>query len=239
MATGILYLIPTPLGEEGEPSQVLPESVREIAASLTCFVVERPKSARRFLKQLDTVSPLQDLQMMVLDEHTRDDAVEQLLVPLMAGKDVGLLSEAGCPAVADPGARLVRLAHQRSVVVMPLVGPSSILLALMASGMNGQRFAFHGYLPTERQARREKIAELEKSSAKSDQTEIFIETPYRNTAMFTSLLESCRPTTLLCLAIDVTLGTQSIVTRTIGQWRQQPLPSFEKRPTVFLLYAGR
>ena len=180
MGTGSLYLIPVPLGEGGDLNAVIPEQARRLAATLRTFVVEHPKTARQFLKQTGTAIPLQEIRMLTLDEHTRPEDLEALLQPLLAGEDVGLLSEAGCPAVADPGANLVRLAHSRNIRVMPLVGPSSILLALMASGLNGQSFAFLGYLPAEKTERVKRIAEIEQTSQRLDQTQIFIETPYRN-----------------------------------------------------------
>lgn len=232
---GTLYLIPSPLGEP-DSCALVPEDVRNIVVGLSHFIVEHPKTARRFLKQLGTKIPLQELKLAVLDEHTRASDWEDLLSPLLSGQDAGLLSEAGAPAVADPGGGLVRLAHFRGIRVKPLVGPSAILLALMASGLNGQRFAFHGYLPTDAKERKQKLSELEKESAARDQTQIFIETPYRNTKLFAALLETCREDTLLCLATDLTLPTERVVTRKMEAWRCLP-PDLEKRPTVFLLLA--
>ncbi|MDN5936535.1 MAG: SAM-dependent methyltransferase, partial [Nitrosospira sp.] len=175
MNSGTLYLIPAPLGE-GDIAWIIPAAVRQCIAGLGHYIVEHPKTARQFLKQIGCVLPLQKISMQVLDEHTRFKELANLLSPLLAGNDVGLLSEAGCPAVADPGAELVRLAHQKNLRVVPLVGPSSILLALMASGLNGQRFVFHGYLPIEKNRRIKTIIELEKDSIARDQTQIFIET---------------------------------------------------------------
>lgn len=229
---GVLYLIPSPLGEN-DADESIPESVRRTLAGIQYFIVEHPKTARGFLKRIGTQTPLQDLALAVLDEHTRPGALEDLLSPVLAGQDAGLLSEAGCPAVADPGAQLIRLAHARGIRVVPRVGPSAILLALMASGLNGQRFAFHGYLPVDAKARAQKISELERESAARDQTQIFIEAPYRNGKLLAALVETCRPDTLLCVATDLTLPTEQVATRAVREWRGQR-PDIEKRPTVFL-----
>ncbi|HVS27615.1 MAG TPA: SAM-dependent methyltransferase [Burkholderiales bacterium] len=234
MPPGILYLIPASLGADGIS---LPEQARQLAGKLDTFIVENPKSARQYLAQLELRTPLQQLNLLTLDEHTPSESLKGLLKPLLAGKNVGLLSEAGCPAVADPGADLVRLAHLHNIRVVPLVGPSAILLALMASGLNGQRFVFHGYLPVKEDERRRSIADLEKNSKALDQTQIFIEAPYRNQKLLQSLIETCRDTTWLGLATDITLPGESIVTRRIREWRTQ-LPEINKRPTVFLLYCG-
>jgi 16S rRNA (cytidine1402-2'-O)-methyltransferase len=235
MKTGTLYLIPVPLGEDGDLNAVLPEQARQLAASLHTFVVEHPKSARQFLKKTGTAVPLQEIRMSTLDEHTRPDELEGMLRPLLAGEDIGLLSEAGCPAVADPGANLVRLAHTRNIRVVPLVGPSSILLALMASGLNGQSFAFLGYLPAERTERIKKIAEIDQSSQRLDQAQIFIETPYRNNQLLQDLLDTCHPETELCVAADLTLPSESVITRRMSEWKGK-LPDCNKRPAIFLLY---
>lgn len=237
MANGTLYLIPTTLGES-PLSSIIPQQVQKIAAGLTVFVAENPKTARQYLKQLELVTPLQEIEMFTLDKHTKPEQLAQFLQPALAGKDIGLVSEAGCPAVADPGALLVRLAHEKGVRVVPLVGPSSILLALMASGMNGQAFAFHGYLPIQKAERGKKIAGLEKESMLRDQTQIFIETPYRNQAMFEDIIQVCEPGTELCLATDITLVSEHIETRTIAEWRKKT-PDINKKPTIFLLYRPR
>ena len=235
MTLGTLYLIPSPLGESALDT-ILPEQVRAIAARLDTFVVEHPKTARTFLKLIGTHTPLQQLNLLVLDEHTAETELATLLTPLLAGKDVGLISEAGCPAVADPGANLVRLAHQKNIRVVPLAGPSSILLSLMASGLSGQNFCFHGYLPVDKAERKKKLLELEHVSASRNETEIFIETPYRNRQMFEAILESCGDSTALCMAADVTLKTEWIRTKTIVEWKKE-LPEIDKRPAVFLLLA--
>lgn len=235
MTPGTLYLIPSPLGETALDA-ILPAQVRVIAARLDTFVVEHPKTARAFLKQIGTHTPLQQLNLMVLDEHTPDTELTALLAPLLAGKDVGLISEAGCPAVADPGANLVRLAHQKNIRVVPLVGPSSLLLSLMASGLSGQHFAFHGYLPVDKVERKKKLQELEQLSASRNETEMFIETPYRNRQMLDAILETCSAATMLCVAVDVTLESEMIHTKTVAAWKKQ-LPDIDKRPAVFLMLA--
>ena len=232
-----LYLIPVPLGPS-DISQVLPTTVIETSKRLSCFVAENAKSARAFLKQLPSQHALQEIAIRELNEHTAAAELESLLTPLLNGQDVGLISEAGCPAVADPGAALVALAHARDIEVVPFVGPSSILLALMASGLSGQNFAFHGYLPAKTELRKARIVELERDSRRnSSRTQIFIETPYRNQQMLDSLLAGCAPETRLCLAADLTLDSQQITTRTIQKWRTSPPIAIDRRPTVFLLQA--
>ena len=231
---GTLYLIPTPLGDTAL-DQVLPEHTRRIAAGLQTFIVEQAKTARAFLKQLPTALPLQQLTLLELNEHTPKQALEALLAPLLAGQDVGLISEAGCPAVADPGADLVRLAHARDIQVRPLVGPSSILLALIASGLVGQRFAFHGYLPARPEDRARALRSLEKRSEQDDAAQAFIETPYRNPALLETILATCRDDTLVTVARDLTLDSELVATRTVAGWRGA-IPDLHKRPTVFLLY---
>jgi 16S rRNA (cytidine1402-2'-O)-methyltransferase len=233
---GTLYLIPTPLGE-GDGAADLPPRTAEVLADLADFVVEHPKSARAFLRRAGYPRPLAGARMEVLDEHTAASALERLLSPLLAGRDLGLVSEAGCPAVADPGAPLVRLAHRHGIRVVPLVGPSSILLALMASGLNGQRFRFHGYLPAQVAARDAALRALERESRERDQTEIFIETPYRGARMLDALLALCRPGTWLTVAADLTLATESVTTRRVADWKQHG-PALARRPAVFLLYAA-
>jgi 16S rRNA (cytidine1402-2'-O)-methyltransferase len=235
MATGTLYLIPVPLGEEGGLDNALPAHARRLAATLKTFVVEHPKTARHFLKLTGTAIPLQEIRMLTLDEHTRPAELEALLQPLLDGEDVGLLSEAGCPAVADPGANLVRLAHRRGVRVIPLVGPSSLLLALMASGLNGQSFAFLGYLPAEKAERVKRISEIEAASQRLDQAQIFIETPYRNNQLLQDLVQTCNSETELCVASDLTLATESVATKRIAEWKKS-LTDCNKKPTVFVLY---
>lgn len=234
---GRLYLVPMPLGPEVDPKAVLPAATIEAAAALRHFVAENARTARRFLARLPLAVPIQQVSFEELNEHTRPDALPGLLAPLFAGSDLGLVSEAGCPAIADPGAALVALAHERGVTVVPLVGPSSILLALMASGLNGQAFSFHGYLPVESAARATRIRELEAASAANGATQAFIETPYRAEAMFAALLTTAEPATRLSVAIDLTLATASIATHTVVQWRQLPRPALASRPAVFALLA--
>jgi 16S rRNA (cytidine1402-2'-O)-methyltransferase len=231
---GILYLIPAPLGL-GDIAWAIPPAVRQHISGLGHFIVEHPKTARQFLKQIGCILPIQTIKMEVLDEHTRVTEFEKLLAPVLAGNDTGLLSEAGCPAIADPGAGLVRLAHQKNIRIRPLVGPSSILLALMASGLNGQRFVFHGYLPVEPDRRAKTLVQLEKDSITRDQTQIFIETPYRNQKLLESILHACRGGTVLCVASNLTLAGETISTRTVNDWKQA-LPDLHNQPAVFLLH---
>ena len=234
---GTLYLIPCTLGDT-PAEQVLPQHVINIARKLKYFVVEQPKTARQFLSALKPEQPIQSLHFTTLNEHTATKDLAELLAPLLAGEDTGIISEAGCPGIADPGAELVNLAHRKGIRVVPLVGPSSILLALMASGLNGQHFAFHGYLPIAEAERKKAITALEAESAQRKQTQLFIETPYRNEKMFSALLAHCRPQTLLCVATDITLSDEQIQTRSIAQWKSQPIPQLNKHPSLFLLLAA-
>ncbi|CAB1369385.1 SAM-dependent methyltransferase [Denitratisoma oestradiolicum] len=233
---GTLYLIPVALGDIPW-SLFLPAGTRERVCQVDHFVVENAKTARAELKRLEHPTPLRDIAIEALPEQPTTADLERLLAPLIADHDLGLMSEAGCPGVADPGALLVRRAHELGIVVRPLVGPSSLLLALMASGLEGQRFAFHGYLPAREPERGQRIVELEQDSRRNNQTQMFIETPYRNGALFQALLQHCQGTTRLCLATDITLPSESISTRTVAQWKKSPTPDMERRPTVFLLLA--
>jgi 16S rRNA (cytidine1402-2'-O)-methyltransferase len=221
----ILYAIPTPLG--ATPAEALPAPALQVVRSLKDFAVENAKSARAFLGALDM--PVRELSIRTIDE-------EGLLQPLREGRPMGLLSEAGCPAIADPGAALVEAAHREGFRVVPLVGPSSITLALMASGLEGQRFAFCGYLPRENAERARRIRELEARSRKERETEIFIETPYRSDALLGALLESCSPATRLCVAADLTLPSETIATKSVAEWRRAKAV-LGRRPAVFLLLA--
>jgi 16S rRNA (cytidine1402-2'-O)-methyltransferase len=230
LSAGRLYLIPVGLGGKDDGS-LLPTATQDVARALRTFIVENAKTARAFLQIIGHPLPLRQIEIHVLDEHTRD--VEPLLQLLASGADCGLMSEAGCPAVADPGAALVRRAHAEGITVVPLVGPSSVLLALMASGLDGQRFAFHGYLPADQAGRARRLKDIEAQAASA--TQIFIETPYRNTALLRSILEQCRGDTLLCIAADLTLPTASVATRAIAEWKKKP-PGLDRRPAVFLLY---
>ena len=233
---GVLYLIPVPLGPV-DPHGCLHAGVIEVIRPLTHFVVEHAKTARAFLKQVGTDTPLQALTLAELNEHTPANEVSALLSPLLAGHDLGLLSEVGCPAVADPGANLVAAAQKENIRVVPLVGPSSLLLALMASGLNGQRFAFHGYLPAREGDRATALRNLESESRKRKQTQLFIETPYRNRQMFDTILASCQPGTRFSVATDLTLPGEMVRTLTVAQWKKQTPPDIERRPTVFLMLA--
>jgi len=225
----ILYAIPTPLG--GAPDEVLPKSALDRVRSLTDFVVENAKSARAFLSAVGMPVPIRAINIREFE-----DEVASLLQPLREGRPLGVLSEAGCPAIADPGAALVEAAHGEGFRVVPLVGPSSITLALMASGLEGQRFAFCGYLPREVPERTRRIRELELRSRKEQETEIFIETPYRSDALLAALLETCSAQTRLCLAVDLTLPGESVATKSVAQWRRLNF-SIGRRPAVFLFCA--
>lgn len=237
MSTGSLYLIPVSLGP-ASTGLTTPADVAARACSLTYFVVENAKTARAELKRLEHPVQLRDLDIRELPEKPGSADLDALLAPLLAGQDAGLMSEAGCPAVADPGALLVRRAHEKGVKVVPLVGPSSLLLGLMASGLNGQSFAFHGYLPVDEETRKRRIRELEAESARHSRTQLFIETPYRNDRMFDALKSTCGPETRLCVARDLTTADEWIATRRIADWKKTATPELSKRPTVFLLLAG-
>lgn len=235
MAPGTLYVIPTTLGGDNADA-VLPAGVQERIRRLDYFIAENPKTARVFLKLIGSVRPLQSIAIERLDHNTPAAAIDTLLAPILAGGDGGMISEAGCPAIADPGALLVRRAHERGVRVVPLVGPSSILLALIASGLESQRFAFHGYLPVKPPARDKAIHDIESRSRKNRETQIVIETPYRNVHLLDALLSVCRTDTLLCVATDLTLSTESVRSMRIAGWKAQK-PDIKDRPSVFLLLA--
>ena len=237
MRKGTLYLVPVSIGES-RPDAMLPAEVLRIARDLRYFIVENAKSARAELKRLGIKSPIQEIVLRELPRNLRQADLDALLAPLIAGDSAGLMSEAGAPAVADPGALLVRAAHAKNIHVAPLVGPSSLFLALMASGLNGQNFAFHGYLPVREPERSKRIVELERESRREGRTQIFSETPYRHAALFSAFLASCRPDTLLCVATELTTQRESIATMPVSAWRANPPPSIEKKPTVFLLLAG-
>lgn len=233
---GALWLLPVALGDTPWENY-LPATAREAACRLTHFVAENAKTARAELKRLGHPLPLRELAIEQLPDTLTPADIERLLAPLAAGHDLGLMSEAGCPAVADPGALLVRRAHELGITVKPLIGPSSLLLALMGSGLEGQRFAFHGYLPAREPERGRCIVALEDESARNRQTQIFIETPYRNSALFKALLANCRPKTRLCLATDLSLPGERIATRRMSDWQRGAAPDLDRRPTVFLLLA--
>jgi 16S rRNA (cytidine1402-2'-O)-methyltransferase len=236
MSAGRLFLIPAWLSEDSPPEHVVPAPVIERIRALDSFVVENAKSARRFIASCGHPRPLREIAMAELNEHTPAAAVAALLEPILGGHDVGLLSEAGAPAVADPGAPLVAAAHASGITVVPMVGPSSLLLALMASGLEGQRFRFVGYLPADAAARRSALADLEKHSARFAETQLFIETPYRNEAMLADVLASCRASTRLAVAADLTGPGEWIRSDRIEAWRASPV-TIGKRPAVFLLLA--
>ena len=231
---GKLYLIPSPLGEY-DPAEVLPGPVLERACSLKCFVVEELRTARRFLSAAGLKGQIDTLEFHTLNEHTAPQEVEALAALFDKG-DVGLISEAGLPAVADPGAALVALCHRKGIEVVPLVGPSSLMLALMASGLNGQSFAFRGYLPAKTDERRSALKTIERDSKSLNQSQIFIETPYRNDSLLKDLLQFLQPTTRLTVAADITLPDVFIRTKTIAGWRKEPV-EIGKRPCVFIILA--
>ncbi|MFH1160962.1 MAG: SAM-dependent methyltransferase [bacterium] len=234
MRKGILYLIPTTLGETG-PEKVLPEYTLSVIRKLTCFIVEEIRTARRFLKRADYPFEYDKTQFLIFNEHTRRSDLSCFLQPMIEGIDCGLLSEAGTPCIADPGSEIVELAHGSGIRVIPLTGPSSLLLALMASGFNGQNFAFHGYLPVDKQQRKQKIAEMEKSALGKGQTQLFIETPYRNQALFEALIQLCHPATRICIAINLTSDNEQVLVNSVAEWRKKPF-SLPKEPATFLIY---
>lgn len=229
---GILYLIPAPLGEAAE--HVIPEYIKQQTYLLKHFIVEREKTARRYLKSIGYPHSLDELVLFALNEHTQEADLSEFIEPLKQGISMGLISEAGCPGVADPGAAIAALCHSHHIKVAPLVGPSSILLALMASGMNGQNFAFVGYLPVKDPERKKEIQRLELLSQKTGQTQIFIETPYRNHQLLKDLIANCREQTKLCIAVDITLPSEKIITKPIKNWKGFNV-EMNKKPAVFLL----
>lgn len=240
---GTLHLLPTTLGpmdaSKADPaalSMVLPLGVQVRIRQLDCFVAENAKTARAFLRAVGIARAIQTIEIRELNVHTAEKNIPALLEPLKAGRDVGLLSEAGCPAIADPGALLVRQAHLHQIRVCPHVGPSSLLLALMASGLDGQRFAFYGYLPTDAAERAQRLKALENLSRQERQTQVFIETPYRNPQLLEAMASTLAPSTLLCVATDITLSSEHIRTMAAPQWKGQG-PSVHKRPTVFAFLA--
>jgi len=240
--TGTVYLVPNTLGaldaalDAQAIAAVIPPRVREVAAALDYYLVENAKTARVFLKAIGTRLPIQQIEMQVLDKNTPAAELDRLLAPALAGRDIGVLSEAGCPAIADPGTPLVRLAHAKSLRVRPLVGPSSILLTVMGSGLSGQSFAFVGYLPSDPGARAQRLKELEERSRREQQTQVCIETPYRNAALLEAMATTLHPTTEVCVGTDLTLATESIQTLPAAQWRGRGT-ALQKRPTVFALLA--
>ena len=233
MSKGKLYLIPSPLGDN-EPAEVIPAPVLELLKSISTYVVEEARTVRRYLSRAGLKGHIEELRLVELNEHTTPAEVEAMLPLFDEGNNVGLISEAGLPAVADPGAALVALCHRHGIEVVPQVGPSSLMLALMGSGLNGQSFAFRGYLPAKTDERRAAIREVEKRSGALHQTQIFIETPYRNDALLADLLANLSPQTRLCLAADLTLESQTIRTMSVAEWKKIGF-SVGKRPCVFLI----
>lgn len=234
--TGTLHLIPVGLSEAPIDSW-LPSVVQDQAAGLSRYIAENAKTARAFLKLLKLERPIQEIDIQTLAAKTDDQTIRQWLAPLRDNQSIGLVSEAGCPAVADPGARVVALAHDMGAAVKPWTGPSSIVLGLMASGLDGQHFAFHGYAPVKPDDRARQLKQWEQLSTRLSQTQILIETPYRNTAMFDSLLQTLNPKTRLCVACDVTGSNEWLRTRTIANWKNSPKPDLAGKPTLFLFQA--
>ena len=234
MPAGTLYLIPVPLAEDAAAQSFTPYLVNTIN-QLSEYIVENEKTARKFLKQAGLTIPQSQLVIYDYGKHQRNTDLKEFFTGLLAGKDTGLMSEAGCPGVADPGADIVAEAHRLGIKVVPLVGPSSILLALMASGFNGQSFTFHGYLPIDKEQRSKRIKELESQAERFSQTQLFIETPFRNDSLLAEVLKSCKPATRLCIACNLTASNEMVQTKTINDWKKQ-VPDLRKQPTIFLLY---
>ena len=230
---GSLYLIPTRLGDNA-PLEVLPISVKKIIELVDDYIVENEKTARRFIKKVSSSKPQSSLNIHILNKYTQEDELPSFLYPCLEGKPVGLLSEAGCPGIADPGADIVKIAHEKNIRVIPLVGPSSILLALMSSGMNGQSFTFNGYLPIDKAERRSALKKLEKLSFDKNQSQIFIETPYRNNKMLEDICSSLGENTRVCIACDITLPTEYIKTKTVTEWKRETV-DLHKRPAIFII----
>ncbi|TGD56814.1 SAM-dependent methyltransferase [Flavobacterium humi] len=231
---GKLYLIPTTLGEMN-PEDVLPATIKRSIEFIDDYIVENEKTARRFIKSVCPEKKQPELKISVLNKHTQTQEHLEFIKPLLEGKNVGLMSEAGCPGVADPGAVIVKLAHEKGIQVVPLVGPSSILLAVMASGMNGQSFAFNGYLPIDKSEKKQALKGLEKLSFDKNQSQLFIETPYRNNKLLEDMLQILQPNTSLCIACDITLPTEYIKTMTVSLWKKQKV-DLHNRPTLFILH---
>jgi 16S rRNA (cytidine1402-2'-O)-methyltransferase len=230
---GSLYLVPNTLGNP-DTSMTIPGGIAKLVNSIEVYIVEDLRNARRYLKNLNRETNIDRLTFYELNQHTPVEEIPSFLEPADLGKDIAVLSEAGVPGVADPGAAVVRIAHEKGIRVIPLTGPSSILLSLMASGLNGQAFCFHGYLPVKRPDRIRKIREIEQVALRSGETQLFIEAPYRNDAMLSDILENCRPSTLLCIAADITLESEFIFTRSMAAWKNKK-PALHKRPVIFLL----
>ena len=235
MTNGKLYLIPSPLGEN-DPKEVIPQPTLQLLQTIKKYVVEESRTVRRYLSKAGLKGHIAELELHELNEHTNEAQVEQMILLFVDNHNVGLITEAGLPAIADPGARLVELCHKHNIEVVPMTGPSSLMLALMSSGLNGESFAFVGYLPAKTEERRNAIKNIEKRSLTEQQTQIFIETPYRNDSLLTDLLSICRTSTKLCIAADLTLDTQFIKTKSISEWKKS-VPVIGKRPCVFVILA--
>ena len=234
MKKGTLYLIPTTLGET-EPLEVLPLLVKKVIESTNEYIVENEKTARRFIKRITPKKSQPGLVLHTLNKYTDPGAIASFLDSCLQGKDVGLLSEAGCPAIADPGADIVKIAHEKGITVKPLIGPSSILLAMMGSGFNGQNFAFNGYLPIDKNEKKSALKRFEKLSGDLDQSQIFIETPYRNNKLLEQLTNVLQASTKVCIACDITLPTEYIATKSIQDWKKTTI-DLHKRPTIFIIH---
>ena len=232
---GNLYLFPVPIGEN-DINDTIPPNVVKLMNSIEYFIVENTRTARRYLSKAGIERPIRELTFYELNKHTNPNEIHNYLKPAVNGHHIGLMSEAGCPGVADPGASITKIAHNTGIRVVPQTGPSSILLSLMASGMNGQNFAFVGYLPIKKPERIKRLRELENRSQNEKQTQIFIETPYRNMPLLQDIINTCRPNTRLCIAVDITLDNEFIATKTIADWKNN-LPEIHKRTAVFLIYS--
>ena len=236
---GKLYLIPITLSNPGEtsvvPEDVLPQAVKRVIDFIDDYIVENEKTARKFIKSIHPDKKQPDLKINTLNKHTEISAHHEFIQPLLNGKNIGLMSESGCPGIADPGAVIVKLAHEKGIQVIPLVGPSSILLALMASGMNGQSFAFNGYLPIDKNDKKQALKMYERLSQEKNQTQLFIETPYRNNKLMEDLLQLLQPSTLLCVACDITLPTEFIKTKAINEWKKEKA-DLHNRPCIFIIH---
>jgi 16S rRNA (cytidine1402-2'-O)-methyltransferase len=235
---GKLYLIPITLSNPGEtsvaPEDVLPQTIKRVIDFIDDYIVENEKTARKFIKSIHPDKKQPDLKINTLNKHTEISAHHEFIQPLLNGKNIGLMSESGCPGIADPGAVIVKLAHEKGIQVVPLVGPSSILLALMASGMNGQSFAFNGYLPIDKNDKKQALKTFERLSFEKNQSQLFIETPYRNNKLMENLLQLLQPNTLLCVACDITLPTEYIKTKTINEWKKEKA-DLHNRPCIFII----
>lgn len=236
MSAGVIYMIPCPISDERGVWDVLPKANLDVMNSLDYFIVENTRSARRFLSKAGVERRIEELEFVELNEHTTSAAeIEKMLKPVLAGRSAGVISEAGVPGVADPGADIVALAHRKGVRVVPLVGPSSILMSVMASGLNGQSFAFVGYIPVKDAERAKRIKELERRAKEENQAQLFIEAPYRNVKLFEALVKSLAPKLRLTIAADITSPEEYIKTLTVEEWRKCGVPDIAKRPTIFML----